>query len=137
MLATDPIRTTARALRRLIRKTGGVTFDHDSGRLLREGIAVCAGPETAWRFPLTTWDDRLVGAWLHEQRHRLAYGDVHVGGWLEPPTGAVWLELVWVLPERLMPAAVALGRLHEQYAVFDLGRGRLVVLEADQDVDVG
>jgi hypothetical protein len=139
LLAANPttLTTTAKALRRLIRTAGGVTFDHGTGHRIPEGIAVCAEPQTAWHFPFSAWDDTKVTAWLDRQRRRLAVGDVNIGGWFEPSTATVWLELVWVLPERLKPAAIAIGRLHDQHAVFDLRRGQLLVLDLVPDADVG
>jgi hypothetical protein len=122
-IAVDP-----RALRDLLRVRGGFTLDHDSGRPLSSGIAVCADPELAWSFPFRSWDEPQVIRWLATQRPRLAEGDVHVGGWLEDE-GLAWLELVWVLPERLGPAALTLGKLHGQHAVFDLRRRRLIVVD--------
>jgi hypothetical protein len=122
------------ALRRLLQSRGGFTLDHGTGRPMSGGIAVCADPELAWSFPFRAWDASGVTDWLSAQQLRLAEGDVHVGGWLEDGNvwledGNVWLELVWVLPERLRPAAMTLGRLHRQHAVFDLGRRQLIVLE--------
>lgn len=122
-IAVDP-----RALRELLRARGGFTLDHDTGRPLGSGIAVCADPELAWSFPFVAWDESRVTRWLADQRPRLAEGDVHVGGWLEDE-GLVWLELVWVLPERLGPAALSLGRLHGQHAAFDLRRRELIVVD--------
>ena len=58
-------------------------------------------------------------------------GDVHLGGWLQGDLGKVWLELVWVLPNRLQPAAMALARMHGQHAVFDLAHRQLVTIDAD------
>jgi hypothetical protein len=124
------IAVSSRALRRLLRSRGGFTLDHDSGRPLDRGIAVCADPGLAWQFPFVAWNDARITDWLTARHARLAEGDVHVGGWLEPD-GHVWLELVWVLPERLRPAAVTLGRLHRQHSVFDLGRGQTIVLRDD------
>jgi hypothetical protein len=124
----DPT-TDARALRHLLAATGGFTIDHDSGRPLQSGIAVCADPALAWHFPLEDWDDELVAGWISKQRSRLDQGDVHIGGWLDGGAGSMWLELVWVLPERLRSAAIAIGRMHGQRAVFDLRRRKLVALD--------
>lgn len=126
-IAVDP-----RALRDLLRVRGGFTLDHDTGRPLSSGIAVCADPELAWSFPFAAWDESRVTRWLAAQRSRLTEGDVHVGGWLEDE-GSVWLELVWVLPERLGRAALSLGRLHGQHSVFDLRRRELIVVEHAAD----
>jgi len=133
MLTSHPITTTpafgARHLHRLLRAHGGFTLDHGSGEPLDRGVAVCAEPNQAWSFTFAEWTDEPVTEWIHAQERRLAEGDVHLGGWLQREIGKVWLELVWVLPDRLQPAAMALGRLHGQHAVFDLGRRRLVPID--------
>jgi hypothetical protein len=95
---------------------------------MRNGVAVCADPSLAWCFGFDEWDDCRVAAWITGLLPRLDRGDVHLGGWLHRAARSVWLELVWVLPEHLLPAAVAIGRLHGQQAVFDLRRAELLVL---------
>ena len=72
---------------------------------------MCADPDQAWCFPLDDWDDDHVADGYSNStaprrrrrpRGRLARGRL----------GTAWLELVWVLPNRLRPAALALGRIH-------------------------
>lgn len=139
MLAPDCITSNpaldARGLHRLLWSSGGFTLDHNTGRPLDRGIAVCADPEQTWAFSLGDWDDERVAGWIAGQQRRLAEGDVHLGGWLHGDPGRVWLELVWVLPNRLAPAALAIARLHEQRAVFDLTDHRVVAV--DQPVGRG
>jgi hypothetical protein len=115
---------------------GGCTIDRD-GRHLRRGIAVCAEPELALSFPVSDWCTERVTSWLVDIAPRLAIGDVHLGGWIAAPDGHVWLEPVWVFPDELRLAAVALGRAYAQAAVFDLGRRELVsIVERHHEVMV-
>jgi hypothetical protein len=129
----DDARPDARFLRRLIAAEGGFTVDETTRVLLRSGIAVCADPTLAVSFDWRRWDDGEVTAWLTTVQDRLAGGDVHLGGWLDPNRRWVWLEPVWVLPEHLRPAAVALAKLHGQRAVFDLRHRRLIPIGATSD----
>jgi hypothetical protein len=100
---------------------------------MRDGVAVCADPGLSWTFRFDEWDDGLVAAWIAALRPRLEQGDVHLGGWLHRAARFVWLELVWVLPEHLLPAALAIGRLHGQQAVFHLRRAELLLLAEGAD----
>lgn len=138
MLTTDHLTTDhlhvdpavgAGGLRRLLWANGGFTLDHHTGRPLDQGIAVCADPAQTWSFPSQEWDDTRVDRWIFDQQSRLDEGDVHLGGWLQGEAGRVWLELVWVLPNRLAPAALAIARWHDQQAVFDLARCQLLALD--------
>jgi hypothetical protein len=112
-----------------LRTRGGFTLDHVAHTPLRSGVAVCADPSLAWCFGFDEWNDRQVAGWIAGLRHRLDQGDVHLGGWLHRRAKSVWLDLVWVFPERLLPAALAIGRLHGQQAVFHLRRAELVALD--------
>jgi hypothetical protein len=136
LIASEVLTTSrtlaARQLHRLLRSSGGFTIDHGTGDPLDRGVAVCADPDRAWSFMFDEWHDDDVARWIDDQHPRLAEGDVHLGGWLQRELGTVWLELVWVLPNRLQPAAMALGRLHDQHAVFDLRRSMLVRLEPSE-----
>lgn len=136
MIAHEPdVQTVARSavssqeLHRALCGDGGFTIDHDTGQFLRHGVAVCADPREAWSFTLDEWRDDRVSSWIAAQRSRLAQGDVHLGGWLQGDVGRVWLELVWVLPSRLRPAALAIATLHGQQAVYDLGTRQLVLVD--------
>jgi hypothetical protein len=82
--------------------------------------------------PLSEWRADEIEGWLEDRRPHLDGGHVHLGGWIDPRTGDVWLDLVTVVPEQLGSLALALARAHSQRAVFDLGRRRLVeVAEAE------
>jgi hypothetical protein len=113
----------------LIAAEGGFTVDQREGVLLRSGIAVCADPGLTRTFPYWDWNDGVVRSWLRAVRPRLAAGDVQLGGWFDASDGSVSLEPVWVLPEHLQPAALALGRLHRQRAVFDLRRRQVIAVD--------
>ena len=51
-----------------------------------------------------------------------------IGGWHDPRSGHVWLDLVHVVSPRLRPGACLIGRALRQRSLFDIGRGELVML---------
>jgi hypothetical protein len=87
---------------------------------------VCATPGLGLSCPLSAWRAEEIADWLEARRADLDRGSVHLGGWIDPRTDHVWLDLVTVVPEQLGPLAMALARANSQRAVFDLGRRRLV-----------
>ena len=108
---------------------GGFTVDGHTGRPIERGIAVCADPSATLAFAFEDWNAAVVGGWL--QSHREASdrdGSSHIGGWWDQRTGRVALDVVHVLPYAAHAIAHAVGRLHRQYAMFDLGARRLVCL---------
>jgi hypothetical protein len=118
---------SALGLRRLIERDGGFTLDLPTGRRVSDGISVCSRPWRSLRFRRDAWDDDLVEGWLATinvtgRRTR------HVGGWLDPRSDHVWLDLVRVVPPTMRPVACAVARLFKQRCVFDLGRRELVTV---------
>jgi hypothetical protein len=125
---TGTVAPLARRLRALVSRDGGGTVERVTGRPIAEGIAVSADPRAARDLRLADWDDRLVTAWVVVMAPVLAARDAHLGAWLDPCAGRVWVEPVWVLPTGALALARAIGRAHDQRAVYDLGRRRLVPL---------
>jgi len=115
-------------LRRFVESAGGFTVHHRTGQPLRDGVSVCADPGASLTFPLAEWDDDRVGTWFRSCLDRLRGSDLHLGGWLDPTTGWVCLDIVRVYPSHRSREAVRLGRTHRQTAVFDLSRGRVLGL---------
>lgn len=115
-------------LRRFIESAGGFTLHHHTGEPLRDGVSVCADPGATLSFPLGDWDDDRVAAWFRSCLDRVRGRDLHLGGWLDPTTGWVFLDVVRVYPPHRRGEAVHLGRAHRQKAVFDLGQGRVLGL---------
>jgi hypothetical protein len=116
---------SASRLRRLIEQDGGFTLDLSTGRRVLHGISVCSRPWRSLRFRREAWDDALVDRWLatisvEGRRTR------HVGGWVDPRSDHVWLDLVRVVPPRMRPVACTVARLYGERGVFDLGRRELV-----------
>jgi hypothetical protein len=116
------------SLRRLLESAGGFTVHHRTGRPAIDGVSVCAVLEAELHFPMAEWDDVRVGSWVRTWADRVRGSDLHLGGWLDPTTGHVWLDVVRVLPADRLGDAVHLGRELRQRAVFDLALDRVVGL---------
>ena len=113
-------------LGRFLESAGGFTLHPRTGEHASVGVSVCADPSATLTFPWDEWDDERVRAWFRTWAERLTGSDLHFGGWLDPATQQVWLDVVRVYPANRRREAVHLGWAHRQKAVFDLGEGRLV-----------
>ena len=97
-------------LRRFLESAGGFTLHHRTGEHASDGVSVCADPAASLSFALTDWDDEQVGDWFRTWSGRLRDNDLHLGGWLDPATQQVWLDVVRVYPADRRREAVHLGR---------------------------
>lgn len=115
-------------LRTMIEADGGFTVDFADGRPVAHGISVCARPSTSLAFPLRHWDDWIVNGWLAERQAESRWRSRYIGGWLDPRSDTVWLDVVRVVSPKMGPVACLLGRAMQQHCVFDLGRRQTVSL---------
>ncbi|MEO5898780.1 MAG: hypothetical protein ABIR68_01450 [Ilumatobacteraceae bacterium] len=115
------------ALRELIELDGGFTVDLRSGQSVLCGISVCTRPSSSLVFSWADWDDIGVTTWLCGSA-QLAPATCYLGGWLDPRTQEVWLDLVSVVAPAFRHEAFALARTMRQHGVFDLERMELVDL---------
>ena len=125
-LSTTDLHRMIGRLRRALESAGGFTLHHRTGEHARHGLSVCADPHATLSFPLRDWDDREVAAWFRTWAEHLTGSELHLGGWLDPATEWVSLDVVRVYPANQRREAVGLAREHRQKAVFDLGRGRVM-----------
>jgi hypothetical protein len=123
-------------LRRFLEHAGGFTLHHRTGEPVRRGVSVCADPSAALAFPMRDWDDAAVESWLRTSIERLRGSDLHLGGWLDPATGMVWLDIVRIYPAHRRGEAERAGRTLQQKAVFDLAAGRVLALVGSEPVGV-
>jgi len=115
-------------LRRFVESAGGFTLHHRTGEPAHDGVSVCATPEASLSFPLSAWDDAEVAAWFHTWAARIRGSELHLGGWLDPATQWVSLDVVRVYPPDRRRDAVHQGRALHQKAVFDLGEGEALAV---------
>ena len=115
-------------LRRFLEHAGGFTLHHRTGEPARDGVSVCADPAAALAFPMSDWDDDRVDSWVRTSMERLDGSDLHLGGWLDPTTNVVWLDIVRIFPSHRHHEALRAGRSAQQKAVFDLGEGQVLAL---------
>jgi hypothetical protein len=99
-----------------------------SGMPVSGGVSVCADPDLTLRFPATEWDTSRVARWLQRWEHRIVDEAMHLGGWLDPRTDHVVLDVVVVFPDHQRDRAVEHGRHHAQRAAFDLTNDELIPL---------
>lgn len=118
----------AASLRSLIERDGGFTLGCLDGLVPSSGISVCTRPSRSFAFAWRDWDDVAVDRWLTERSGEFGRRSRCLGGWLDPRSGLVWLDVVRVVPQRLGAAACLMGIALQQHCVFDLGRGETVVL---------
>ena len=121
-------------LRRFLEHAGGFTLHQRRGLSARSGVSVCADPSATLAFPMRDWDDARVDSWVRSSMARLRGSDLHIGGWLDPITELVWLDIVRIYPSDRRREAVLAGRSMRQKAVFDLAEGQVLALAG---VDAG
>ena len=117
-----------RRLRELLEANGGFTVTLGSGKTVRSGISVAARPSRSLRFERGAWCDRTVDEWMQSIAAEPTWPGRRVGGWVDPVSGAVSLDIVLVIPRLMRSVAVVLGRATNQQCIFDLTRNETMVL---------
>ena len=115
-------------LRELLDNHGGFTVRIRSGEPIASGISVGTRPSRSVSFAREEWSDLLVDQWVMAAATQSLWCSSSIGGWIDPSSGTVWLDVVRVVPAPFRAFAVLLGRLSNQHCVFDLGQGRTVVV---------
>jgi hypothetical protein len=99
-------------------------------------VSVCADPTATLAFPMHDWDDDQVGSWVRTSMERLDGSDLHLGGWLDPSTDVVFLDIVRIYPSHRHHDALRAGRSAHQKAVFDLAEGRVLALADPESAQI-
>jgi hypothetical protein len=118
----------ARHLRARLAAEGGFTVDARTGRHACDGIAVCVDPWASASLGPREWTEHLLSGWLRDAAPHLARPGRYAGGWVEPVSGRVWLDVVTVVPRTALRTALRAGRRAGQRSVFDLDRRRVVAI---------
>ncbi|MEP7113335.1 MAG: hypothetical protein ABI862_08725 [Ilumatobacteraceae bacterium] len=107
---------------------GGFTVRLRSGAFVSSGISVCTRPSQSMSFARHEWDDRVVDEWVMSAAAQPIWRSSAIGGWLDPSSGTVWLDVVRVVPAPFRMIAMLLGRASNQHCVFDLGTCQTLVV---------
>ncbi|XVV04506.1 hypothetical protein ACQPW3_03555 [Actinosynnema sp. CA-248983] len=112
---------------------GGFTVDPATGAAVADGYAVSVDPyyERTHDQPVTADD---LAAYLVTAQRAFALPRRVLGGWHDPDSGRVHLDVSVVVPT--LAEALELGRSAGQLAVFDLAAGNSVPVAYDSDAVV-
>ncbi len=112
----------------LIELSGGFTIRRRTGRQREHGVCVATRPHAELSFSFSEWDHNVVNMWLESLRHERRWRASHLGGWLDPKTAMVVLDVVRVIPCRLQRMALLVGRVTKQDYAFNLSERRVMML---------
>ncbi len=112
----------------MLDEQGGFTVHLRSGERIANGVSVGTRPGRSLSFAADQWNDRVVDEWLRAAAAAPVWRSSAIGGWVDPASGTVWLDVVRVLPSPLRWLAILLGRAANQHCVFDIGRRQTVAL---------
>ncbi len=115
-------------LRALLDRHGGFTIEPRSGATMDHGVSVCTEPHLSLQLPC--WDTTRVSAWLAGRADAYLRPGCYVGGWSDPTSDDVWLDVVRLLPVTWLHAALRAANQHGQRGVFDLCHRQLVLVPA-------
>jgi hypothetical protein len=115
-------------LRALLDRHGGFTIEPHSGTAMDHGVSVCTEPHLSLHLP--RWDTPRVTGWLAAHADDYLRPGCYVGGWTDPASDEVWLDVVRLLPVTWLHAALRAAGEHGQHGVFDLSRRQLVRVHA-------
>jgi hypothetical protein len=115
-------------LRALVDSEGGFTVRRRTGRMKSSGFSVALRPHRSVSFMRSDWSDDLVGQWLVSTQHGRTWYSPYVGGWVDPSSDTVFLDVVVVVPGPLRRVACWLGRITGQRFLFDLCHSETVRL---------
>jgi hypothetical protein len=107
---------------------GGFTVRRRTGMPVVSGISVAIRPKRSRSFPRASWSDALVQEWLSDDKLGSAWYSPYVGGWIDPASETVFLDVVVIIPTFLRRIACWLGRVTGQRFLYDLCHAETVVL---------
>jgi hypothetical protein len=119
---------TSERLRECIDETGGFTIRRRNGRARAHGVCVATRPNFELAFAREEWNDVAVTAWLGSFADERRWRASHLGGWHNPETGIVVLDVVRVVPCRLKRFVFLIGKVTRQEYAFDLTAHQVVSL---------
>ena len=103
---------------------GGFTVDPRTGKDVTSGFAVATDPKLSKEIDAKDVTGKTIQNYVNANKSALAGEGKMVGGWHDPDTGKVWLDVSTVTPDK--NKAVKLAQDANQIAIFDLGSGKSI-----------
>lgn len=114
---------------RIRQPDGGFTYQPLTGAEPKTGYALSIFPDRSFATDAKDLSLDDLDGYLDKNADLLADPNNYVGGWHDPATGKVFLDVSRVVTDEY--EAATLARRHDQIAYFDLGRGASVTVNPD------
>ncbi len=111
---------------RLSQPDGGFSYSPKAGEEPKTGYAVSVHPDRSVVKAAAEITPEDIAQFIVKNMDVLNTPEAHIGGWHDPETGMVHLDISIVTPDRVQ--AEALGKEHGQLAYFDFQEGKSVRL---------
>jgi hypothetical protein len=118
----------AERLRAALDSSGGFTIRRRTGVLRKHGVCVATRPHAELSFHLSEWHNDNVDGWIASLADEPRWRASHIGGWADPISGQVVLDVVRVIPCRLKRLAFIIGKITNQDYAFNLSEHKVMVL---------
>lgn len=103
---------------------GGFTVDPRTGKDVKEGYAVAIYPDRSKEIPHKAVNRQVIQDYAENNKDLLVQDGNMMGGWHDPDSGNVWLDVSRVTNDKR--EAISLAKEHNQIAIFDLGSGNSI-----------
>ncbi len=114
-------------LHQSVHKSGGFTVKRHFKDAPKAGYMVSLTQKTEQTHPENDLHPYHVQNYMNQHKHQLAKINAHIGGWHDPETKKVYLDVSHHFPK--MEDAVRAGRRANQLAIFDLKAGKSIYLQ--------
>ena len=116
-------------LARLSKPDGGFTYQPHTDQEPTQGYALSVYPERSYGVDAAEMDYEKFSAYALKNDDLLQNPEHHIGGWHDPASGRIFLDVSVVKSDRGEAETLALK--HDQIAYFDLGSGKSVTVNPD------
>ena len=108
-----------------LKKDAGFTFSAQTREDVTKGISVGVHPERGMVIDPKGMSakelEKHMAQWLEKNKDIFKDKSMKLGGWVDPKTGELCLDVVKIFPAQQMKQAMAAGSLHDQQAIANLG----------------